>query len=198
AFFWFDDAPPPAPGIAQSGRWLPGAPRRSAIGAMDHVALDVPRDKIEAYRDKLRAKGIAVTEVVNHSDRPGLAQYLPAEPNADTFIRSIYFQDPDGITLEFACWGRPLTAADVVHEPKTAADLNDEKQVDTVRRAQAAAEAAGLVAHAMQTRVSLKKAFPKVYIGCRWARRPQPRLRREISLRPRSHHHRTEGADESS
>ena len=46
AFFWFDDAPPPAPGIAQSGRWLPGAPRRSAIGAMDHVALDVPRDKL--------------------------------------------------------------------------------------------------------------------------------------------------------
>src|SRR5262250_5132 len=80
AFFWFDDAPPPAPGIAQSGRWLPGAPRRSAIGAMDHVALDVPRDKMEAYRDKLRAKGIAVTEVVNHSDRPGIDQYLPAEP----------------------------------------------------------------------------------------------------------------------
>ena len=152
AFFWFDDAPPPAPGIAQSGRWLPGAPRRSAIGAMDHVALDVPRDKIEAYCDKLRAKGIAVTEVVNHSDRPGLAQYLPAEPNEDTFIRSIYFQDPDGITLEFACWGRPLTEADVVHEPKTAADLHYEKQVETVRRAQAAAEAVGLVPHAMQTR----------------------------------------------
>ena len=108
AFFWFDDAPPPAPGIAQSGRWLPGAPRRSAIGAMDHVALDVPRDKIEAYRDKLRAKGIAVTEIVNHSDRPGIEQYLPAEPNEDTFLRSIYFQNPDGITLEFACWGRPL------------------------------------------------------------------------------------------
>ena len=85
---------------------------------MDHVALDVPRDKLEAYRDKLRAKGIAVTEIVNHSDRPGIAQYLPAEPDEDTFIRSIYFQDPDGITLEFACWGRPLTQADVVHEPK--------------------------------------------------------------------------------
>jgi catechol 2,3-dioxygenase-like lactoylglutathione lyase family enzyme len=114
AFFWFDDAPPPAPGIAQSGRWLPGAPRRSAIGAMDHVALDVPRDKIEAYRDKLRAKGIAVTEVVNHSDRPGLAQYLPAEPNEDTFIRSIYFQDPDGITLESAAdrGGRSAQAQD--------------------------------------------------------------------------------------
>lgn len=43
AFFWFEDAPPPAPGIVQSGRWLEGAPRRSAIGAMDHVALKSPR-----------------------------------------------------------------------------------------------------------------------------------------------------------
>jgi hypothetical protein len=117
---------------------------------MDHVALDVPRDKIEAYRDKLRAKGVAVTEIVNHSDRPGINQYLPDEPNEDTFVRSIYFQDPDGITLEFACWGRPLTPADVLHEPKTAADLNIEKQAETVRRAQAAAEAAGMAQHAMQ------------------------------------------------
>jgi catechol 2,3-dioxygenase-like lactoylglutathione lyase family enzyme len=151
AFFWFDDAPPPVPGIVQSGRWLPGAPRRSAIGAMDHVALDVPPDKIEAYRDKLRARGVDVTEVVNHSDRPGISQYLPAEPNEDTFVRSIYFQDPDGITLEFACWGRPLTAADVVHEPKTAADLNPDKQAATVRQAQAAAAAAGMASHAVPT-----------------------------------------------
>jgi hypothetical protein len=77
---------------------------------------------------------------------------LPPEPNEDTFGRSIYFQDPDGITLEFACWGRPLTDADVVHEPKTAADLNPEKQAETVRQAQAAAEAAGLTPQAMQTR----------------------------------------------
>ena len=44
------------------------------------------------------------------------------------------------------------TEADVVHKPKTAADLNYEKQVETVHRAQAAAEAAGLVPHAMPTR----------------------------------------------
>jgi len=67
-------------------------------------------------------------------------------------VRSIYFQDPDGITLESACWGRPLTAADVVHAPKLAADLNREKQAETLRRAQAAAEAAGLAPHAMQMR----------------------------------------------
>jgi len=40
AFFWFEDAPPPAPGIVQSGRWLEGAPRRSAIGAMVTVTTD--------------------------------------------------------------------------------------------------------------------------------------------------------------
>uniref|UniRef100_UPI001177E2CE VOC family protein n=1 Tax=Candidatus Entotheonella palauensis TaxID=93172 RepID=UPI001177E2CE len=117
AFFWFEDAPPPAPGIVQSGRWLEGAPRRSAIGAMDHVAFDVPPDKIEAYRDKLRAKGIDVTEIVNHSDRPGIDQYLPTEPNEDTFVRSIYFQDPDGITLEFAFGRVPIFPVRLRAEP---------------------------------------------------------------------------------
>jgi catechol 2,3-dioxygenase-like lactoylglutathione lyase family enzyme len=143
AFFWFEDAPESAPGITQSGRWIDGAPRRSAIGAMDHVALDVPREKIEEYHDSLRAKGVEVTEIVNHSDQPGKDQYLPDEPTADTFVRSIYFQDPDGITLEFACWGRPLTPEDVLHTAKTAADLNPEKRAETVRRAQAAVETIG-------------------------------------------------------
>ena len=31
-----------------------------------------------------------------------------------------YRQDPDGIPLEFACWTRQLTAADVAHEPARA------------------------------------------------------------------------------
>ena len=47
AFFWFDDAPPPAPGIAQSGRWLPEAPRRSAIAtSYGRRALQSPRSSI--------------------------------------------------------------------------------------------------------------------------------------------------------
>jgi hypothetical protein len=33
------------------------------------------------------------------------------------FVRSIYFQDPDGILLEFAAWTRELTPEDVAHEP---------------------------------------------------------------------------------
>jgi hypothetical protein len=33
----------------------------------------------------------------------------------------VYFFDPDGILLEFACWTRPLTEQDVCHTPATAA-----------------------------------------------------------------------------
>jgi hypothetical protein len=35
-----------------------------------------------------------------------------------TFVRSIYFYDPDGICLEFAAWTRELDPKiDVAHEP---------------------------------------------------------------------------------
>ena len=35
----------------------------------------------------------------------------------------MYFMDPDGILLEFACWMRAFTEADVSHKPATAADV---------------------------------------------------------------------------
>jgi len=34
----------------------------------------------------------------------------------------LYFQDPDGITLEFACWTKEFTDQDSKTAPKTAAD----------------------------------------------------------------------------
>jgi hypothetical protein len=34
----------------------------------------------------------------------------------------VYFQDPDGILLELACWTRPLGADDVSHRPARPAD----------------------------------------------------------------------------
>ena len=36
--------------------------------------------------------------------------------------RGLYFQDPDGITLEFACWVKEFTATDNQAVPKTASD----------------------------------------------------------------------------
>jgi len=38
------------------------------------------------------------------------------------YVRSFYFQDPDGITLEFACWTKEFTPADTTTVPRTEAD----------------------------------------------------------------------------
>ena len=63
---------------------------------------------------------IEVTEIMNHDDTP--AQISPTV-TASTFVRSIYFFDPDGIQLEFAAWTREMGGeGDVRHEPATAED----------------------------------------------------------------------------
>ena len=82
-------------------------------GMMNHVAFDVSNDTIDRYRQRLVERGIEVTEVVNHDDTEGGAS---PEVNATTFVRSIYFRDPDGTQLEFAAWSRALTDEDVAAE----------------------------------------------------------------------------------
>ena len=44
--------------------------------------------------------------------------------HSGVYIRSIYFQDPDGILLEFACWLRGFRLDDVSHTPARAVDAN--------------------------------------------------------------------------
>ncbi len=43
------------------------------------------------------------------------------EINESTFVRSLYFFDPDGILLEFAAWTRELGPHEADIEPATAA-----------------------------------------------------------------------------
>ncbi len=43
-----------------------------------------------------------------------------ADPAPGVYVRSFYFQDPDGITLEFACWIKEFTEADTTTVPRTA------------------------------------------------------------------------------
>jgi len=89
------------------------------VGSMNHVALAVPPEKIDQYRDRLRAAGIDCTDVANHDDSEwGISDDL----HPGVFVRSIYFQDPDGILLEFASWTRDLGPADVSHTPARAVD----------------------------------------------------------------------------
>jgi catechol 2,3-dioxygenase-like lactoylglutathione lyase family enzyme len=119
AFFWFPNAPAGMPGVsAPQGRPDQGD-LTSAIGSMNHVAFNVPADQIDEYRDRLLASGVACSEVANHDDSElGISR----DVHDGVFVRSIYFQDPDGILLEFACWTRGFTAKDVAHRPARAVD----------------------------------------------------------------------------
>ena len=111
AFFWFPNAPEPAPGVsAPRGRPDQGE-LTSAIGSMNHVAFNVAPEHIEAYRERLIAAGVECTEVANHDDSEyGISKDL----HPGVFVRSVYFQDPDGILLELACWTRELGSPDDV------------------------------------------------------------------------------------
>ncbi|MCH7617888.1 MAG: VOC family protein [Chloroflexi bacterium] len=119
AFFWFPNAPDGVPGVSAPGAMPMQGDIVTAVGSMNHVAFNVPADKMEEYRDKLRAKGVKTTEVVNHD---GSRLQVSKEMHAGVFVRSLYFQDPDGILLEFAAWTKVFTEADVTHKPATAAD----------------------------------------------------------------------------
>jgi catechol 2,3-dioxygenase-like lactoylglutathione lyase family enzyme len=118
AFFWFPNAPEAQPGIASAKRGpLPGV---SAHGSMNHIAINVSAEKIDEYHRKLKAKGIECSRVINHDESPAQASL---EQTPSTFVRSIYFYDPDGIALEFAAWTRELPKeGDVAHEPASAFD----------------------------------------------------------------------------
>ncbi len=118
AFFWFAKAPEAAPGIASPIARPDTGDTTTAHGSMNHVAFNVSPEVIDGYVERLREAGVECSDVWNHDDSEwGLAP----ENNEGVFVRSIYFQDPDGILLEFAAWERALTPEDVSHEPKTAA-----------------------------------------------------------------------------
>ena len=64
--------------------------------AFYHFAFEAGSDAALAdKRDELRAKGVEVTDIVDHE-----------------WAKSIYFQDPNGLSLEYCCLVRDLTEDD--------------------------------------------------------------------------------------
>ena len=85
---------------------------------MNDWAFSVPLDHIEEYGQRLLDAGIPCSEVANHDDSEwGISQ----DVHPGVFVRSVYFQDPDGILLEFAALTRALVPDDVRHDPASAA-----------------------------------------------------------------------------
>jgi catechol 2,3-dioxygenase-like lactoylglutathione lyase family enzyme len=89
----------PKPGVDTS-HWEPA---RSGSGWMDHLALDVDLASLEAARERLVADGVEVDGPVDRG-----------------YERSIYFKDPNGVTVELLAWLTPVPAglrqADVIRK----------------------------------------------------------------------------------
>ena len=117
AFFWFPDAPASQPGVSHPVSLVGQGSITSAHASMNHVAFDIPAEKIEEYQKKLEEAGVDVTAVVNHDDSERGASPTITDT---TFVRSLYFTDPDGIMLEFAAWTREFDESDIKHEPAKA------------------------------------------------------------------------------
>ena len=117
AFFWFPHAPEGIPGVTHCANLVGKGDLTTAHASMNHVAFNVPLEKLEAYQEKLVEAGIEATPVIHHDESERGASLTPTDT---TFVRSIYFRDPDGILLEFAAWTRPLDERDVNTEPMSA------------------------------------------------------------------------------
>ena len=101
AFFWFADAPDRVPGISSPAA-IPGIGEiTSSVSSMNHLAFHVPAEKFDEYRQRLKDKGCgsARCSTTTRARRRSRATVHPG-----VYVRSFYFHDPDGITLEFACW----------------------------------------------------------------------------------------------
>lgn len=131
AFFWFADAPAAHPGSAAPSHLPTEGDFKSCHGSMNHVAFDVPAEKFDEYVERLKAKGIPVSKILNHDNSPmGSSE----EVTDDVFVRSVYFFDPDGVCLEFACWTKTFGPEDVAHAPMTAEGVRDESVVKPLAR----------------------------------------------------------------
>jgi len=70
---------------------------RLGAGITHHFAFAVEDDEAQLrWREQLLRAGLSVTPVLDRQ-----------------YFKSIYFRDPDGILLEFACWVRPLDERDL-------------------------------------------------------------------------------------
>jgi hypothetical protein len=95
---------------------------------MNHIAFKVPPDKFDAYVSRLAEKGVKTSRVMNHDDSPA---QISDTVNETTNTRSVYFFDPDGALLEFACWMREFDEHDVSPNHLAAVGLTKQPGAET-------------------------------------------------------------------
>jgi catechol 2,3-dioxygenase-like lactoylglutathione lyase family enzyme len=105
-FLWF---PPAAePGRSVSRRQPAGSPMITAHGSIEHVTFEVSVERFDAYAARLKKNGVPVAIGFEREERPMDAGEAPGQP---VRRRSLHCLDPDGVSLEFACWPGPSVPA---------------------------------------------------------------------------------------
>ena len=75
----------------------------------DHVSINLDsEDDLLALQSKARSAGIDATDVVDHG-----------------MVRSIYFEDPNGISLEFSVWTKDLDKEPMFGDPNPVPAMAD-------------------------------------------------------------------------
>lgn len=137
SYMTFAGAPAYAPGIASQHKDVRKDGAKTAIASMNHIALDIPKEKFDEILGNMRKAGHTV-RVINHgSDEP----MVEKAPDDKTWIRSMYFRDPDGIAFEFASLIRDLgSEEDLAPKVKNAKGERVDYTPVLARKVQKAAE----------------------------------------------------------
>jgi catechol 2,3-dioxygenase-like lactoylglutathione lyase family enzyme len=136
SYMTFEGAPARAPGIASQPLDVRKDGAKTAIASMNHVALDLPKERFDQVLAKLRAKGIKVFTINHGSDKP-----FADTPDEKCWIRSMYFRDPDSIAFEFASLMRELgTKEDLAAKVKNAKGERVDYVPVLLRKSEQAAE----------------------------------------------------------
>jgi catechol 2,3-dioxygenase-like lactoylglutathione lyase family enzyme len=120
AYFYFPNAPKHAPGIATINMqdMVQGKGYATAHGSVNHVAFNVPLNKLKEYRERVKQANVGmVSPILYHSD-VAPSGYTPSR-DENTVWESFYFAGPDGEWLEMtAQTDREFTPErDILHKP---------------------------------------------------------------------------------
>lgn len=121
AFMWFPNAPAYAPGIASQPTDISNG-LASAIASMNHLAITVSLEDFDNCCQRLKDKGVEAF-IINHGDKNSsnpTPEGQTWKPDGDTWIRSVYFLDPNGIRMELAACVRDYEARDLLVPPVNA------------------------------------------------------------------------------
>jgi len=121
AYFWFPDAPPQQAGIATVDvqKMMRTGSFATAHGSVNHVAWNVPQDKLREYRHRVKKSGMWCSPILYHTDETESG--FEESRSRDTTWESFYFTGPDGEYCEMTAQTQRFFTPkqDILHLPRS-------------------------------------------------------------------------------